>query len=352
VKEFWSKRIQTMTPYTPGEQPKDQTFIKLNTNENPYPPSQQAQQAMQGAVGTALRLYPDPDGDALREAICGVYGLKKTQVFVGNGSDEVLAFAVQAFFDGIPPVVFPDITYSFYEVYAALFGVDCRTIPLDERFTIHPEDYRGGNGGVLLANPNAPTGIGLTREEIRALLEGNPDVVVLVDEAYVEFGGETALPLIDAYPNLLVVRTLSKSHALAGLRVGWAAGNENLIAGLNCVKNSFNSYTLDRLALAGAQAAIRDEGYVREIVSRIIRTREKTAARLAEMGFSVCPSQANFLFATHPKASGKALQDGLRTRGILVRRWDRPRISDYLRITIGTDAEMDALCAALKELIP
>ena len=351
MKEFWSRRARALTPYTPGEQPRQRRLIKLNTNENPYPPSPRALEAIRAAAGEGLRLYPDPEAAELRETLAAVYGLKPEQVFVGNGSDEVLAFCFQAFFDPERPILFPDVTYSFYPVFAALFGLPYRQVPLDENFALPLEQFMGGNGGVVIANPNAPTGRDISLGDVRALAAGNPEAVVLVDEAYVDFGAQSAVPLVGEYPNLVVVQTMSKSRSLAGLRVGYALGDEDLIAALNCVKNSFNSYTLDRLALAGAAGALRDPEYLRTVTMKIASTRDRTADRLRRIGFQVTDSAANFLFATHPEASAKVLLDGLREKGILVRWWDDPRIRDYLRITVGTDEEMDALCQALSELL-
>ena len=351
MKELWSRRARALTPYTPGEQPRDRQFIKLNTNENPYPPSPKALEAIRAAAGEGLRLYPDPEATSLRETLAASYGLKPEQVFVGNGSDEVLAFCFQAFFDPERPILFPDVTYGFYPVFAALFGLPYRQVPLDENFALPLEQFMGGNGGVVIANPNAPTGRDISLGDVRALAAGNPEAVVLVDEAYVDFGAQSAVPLVGEYPNLVVVQTMSKSRSLAGLRVGYALGDEDLIAALNCLKNSLNSYTLDRLALAGAAGALRDPEYLRTVTMEIASTRDRTADRLRRMGFQVTDSAANFLFATHPEASAKALLDGLREKGILVRWWDDPRIRDYLRITVGTDEEMDALCQALSELL-
>lgn len=350
MKAFWSNRIQGITPYTPGEQPKNRTFVKLNTNENPYPPSPKAVEAIRAEAGERLRLYPDPEGAELIQALARRTGLNERQIFVGNGSDEVLAFAFQAFFDVGSTIVFPDITYSFYPVYANLFGIHCRTIPLNGDFTLPVQPFLGDNDGVVIANPNAPTGIELSQERICRILEGNPDKVVIVDEAYVDFGGTSALPLIDRYPNLLVVQTASKSRALAGLRVGFAFGSANLIAGLNCVKNSINSYTLDRLAIVGAAASVADEDYFQTQRRRVMETRERTATRLEELGFTVLPSKTNFIFVSHPSVPAQALFAGLRERGILVRYFAQPRIDNFLRITIGTDGDMDCLVEALAEL--
>ncbi|MBM6884662.1 histidinol-phosphate transaminase [Pseudoflavonifractor phocaeensis] len=351
MKEFWSKRARDLVPYTPGEQPRQRNWIKLNTNENPYPPSQKALAAIRAAAGETLRLYPDPECTSLREALAATFDLKPAQVFVGNGSDEVLALCFQAFFDPERTILFPDVTYSFYPVFADLYGLSYREVPLDERFGLPLESFVGDNGGVVIANPNAPTGRAVSLCDIRTLLEGNPESVVIVDEAYVDFGAQSAVPLIDSYPNLVVVQTMSKSRALAGLRVGFALGNENLIAALNSVKNSFNSYTLDRLALAGAEGALRDGDYLRAITMKISSTRDWAADRLKRMGFEVSDSAANFLFISHPDIPAKVLLDGLRERGILVRWWDKPRISNYLRITVGTDQEMEALCQALTQMI-
>lgn len=350
-KKYWSSRIQTLVPYTPGEQPKDRVFVKLNTNENPYPPSPKVMQAIKDATDQRLRLYPDPEACDLRTALAKYYGLKPEQVFCGNGSDEVLGLCFYAFFSPGKKVIFPDITYSFYPVYTELFGLDYEEIPLNEDFSFPAEKFMGGNGGAVVCNPNAPTGKTLPFETVRAILEANPDVVVIVDEAYADFGAQSVVPLIDEYPNLVVVGTMSKSRSLAGLRIGYAMGNAQLIAAVNCVKNSFNSYPLDRIALAAGEAAVRDVEYFEETRNKIMVTREASVKRLREMGFMVHDSNANFVFATHPDVPGKVLQQGLRDRGVLVRRFDRPRISEYLRISIGTDEEMEKLCAACEEIL-
>ena len=352
MREFWSARARSLTPYVPGEQPQGRTFIKLNTNENPYPPAPAALAAIRAAADGTLRLYPDPECGALRQALAETYGLRRENVFVGNGSDEVLALCFQAFFDPEREILFPDVTYSFYPVFAQLFGLTWREVPLNEDFSLPLEPFLGRNGGVVLANPNAPTGQAVGLDAIRALLEGNPQSVVVVDEAYVDFGAASAVELVGEYPNLVVVQTMSKSRSLAGLRVGYALADGNLIAALHSVKNSFNSYPLDRLALAGAVGALSEPDYLRQTAEKITATRRRTAEALRAMGFQVGDSAANFLFVTHPAVAAKALLDGLRQRGILVRWWDRPRISNHLRITVGTDEEMDALCAALRELVP
>lgn len=351
MNRYWSKRIQTIIPYTPGEQPKDRKFVKLNTNECPYPPSPQAVEAIRSAAGENLRLYPDPECLDLRSAIARREGLDIGQVFCGNGSDEILAFAFQAFFDPEREVVFPRITYSFYPVYTDFFGLTCREVPMNPDFSDPVDLLCGNNGGVVLANPNAPTGIAVGLDTVERLLEANPDAVVIVDEAYIDFGADSAVKLIRRYPNLLVVQTSSKSRALAGLRVGWAMGDPGLIDGLRCVRDSINSYTVDRLAQAGAAAAIGDEDYFQSIRRRVADTRERTRAALKKRGFTVLPSQANFLFASHSDRMGKELLDGLRARGVLVRWWPIPEIENWLRISIGTDEDMAALLAALDELI-
>ena len=351
-KRFWSQRIRQLVPYTPGEQPKNQVFIKLNTNENPYPPSPKVLEAIRDGADEKLRLYPDPEACALRAAIAEYHGLRSEQVFCGNGSDEVLGLCFYAFFSPDRPVVFPDITYSFYPVYTNLFGLPYREIPLREDFTLPVEEFLGGNGGVVICNPNAPTGRTLPLDEIARVARANPDVVVLVDEAYADFGAESAVSLLPEYPNLVVVHTMSKSRSLAGMRIGYALGSPDLIAAINCVKNSFNSYPLDRLALAAGEAAIRDIDYFELTRRRIMDTRERTTRRLRELGFLVHDSNSNFLFAAHPQVAGEVLMQGLRERGVLVRRFDRPeRIRNYLRISIGTDEEMDALCRALEDCL-
>ena len=351
MKKHWSQRIRDMIPYVPGEQPRDRQFIKLNTNENPYPPSPKALEALRAAAGDSLRLYPDPECTELRAAIAAAHGLSPEQVFPGNGSDEVLAFCFQAFFDPDRPVRFADITYTFYAVYASYFGLTPELVPLAEDFTLPVADLLApGCGGVVLANPNAPTGLAVKLAGFRRILEAPRDQVVLVDEAYIDFGGASADVLVPEYDNLVVVRTLSKGHALAGLRVGYALAQPDLIAALRCVRDSINSYTVDRAAQAAAAASLRDAAYFQERTAQVVRTRQRTALALRDMGFAVTDSQANFLFVRHPQVPAKTLLDGLRERGILVRWFDRPRIRDYLRITVGTDGEMDALTAALKEL--
>lgn len=352
MKKFWSRRVRDMVPYVPGEQPKDRKFIKLNTNENPYPPSPKVLEAAKAAADEALRRYPDPECLALRQAIAKHTGLDASQVFCGNGSDEILSFAFQAFFDKENPITFPDITYSFYEVYVKYLDLTVNLVPLNDDFSLPVERFANEpSGGVVVANPNAPTGQAISLDELRRILNGNREQVVIVDEAYVDFGGDSAVGLIGDYPNLLVVQTASKSRSLAGLRVGWALGNANLIAAMCCVRDSINSYTVDRIAQAAAAAALEDKEYFDRTRRAIMDTRERVLERLGELGFLAAASRANFLFVRHPKMAGKKVFQALRERGILVRRWDQPRIAEHLRISIGTDEEMDALCAALEEIV-
>ena len=349
MKEYWSKRIRDAVPYVPGEQPRDRKFIKLNTNENPYPPSPKAIDAMKEVLNGDLRLYPDPECSQLRAAAAECWSVKPEQVFCGNGSDEILAFCFQAFFDPDKEIVFPRITYSFYPVYSDYFGLKRREVPMNPDFSDPVDQLCGNNGGVVLANPNAPTGIAVGLDVVEKLLQANPDVVVIVDEAYVDFGARSAVELIDRYPNLVVVETLSKSRSLAGLRVGFAIGQENLINALRCVRDSINSYTVDRVAQAGAAAALNDRAYFDETCKKVMDTRAWVTAELKELGFTVCPSQTNFLFVRHPEKPGKEIFSYLRKEGVLVRRWDIPEIVDWLRISIGTDAEMQELLRILRQ---
>ncbi len=350
MKQFWSEGIRGLSPYVPGEQPRDGSVIKLNTNENPYPPSPQALAALREAANADLRLYPDPEGLALRRVIAARHALEPDNVFLGNGSDEVLAHAFLGLLRRPRPLLFPDVTYSFYPVYCSLYGIDYHTVPLGDDLAIRVDHYLRPAGGVVVANPNAPTGLALPLAALRRLLAGQPDAVVLVDEAYVDFGAESAVSLVREFRNLLVVQTLSKSRSLAGLRVGIAIGDADLIAALNTVKGCFNSYPLDRLALAGAQAALEDEAYFESTRDRIVRSRERLSTELRAMGFEVLPSSANFVFARHPAHAAAALRDGLRERAILVRHFTQPRIADYLRITVGDEQACASLLAALAEL--
>ncbi len=350
MSEFWNKRTHSLSPYVPGEQPQDQQYIKLNTNENPYPPSSKVLKAMEAALHDGLQLYPDPNCTQLKQAVADYYGCSAANVFVGNGSDEVLAHIFAGLFDADKPLIMPDISYRFYPVYAQLYGQQTQTIALNESFEIDFEDYPIQNGGVIFANPNAPTSISKPLIEIDAFLLKNTQSVVVIDEAYIDFGGDSAIALIDKYPNLLVTQTLSKSRSLAGLRVGFAVGSKELIEGLERVKNSFNSYPVDKVALAGAVASMEDENSFEKSTVAIIKTREWTAAQLTSLGFNVLPSDANFLFAKPNFIDAEVLYLALKNHGILVRYFSKPRISDYLRITIGTDDEMRALVAELKQL--
>ena len=354
MSRFWSKVVGTLTPYVPGEQPKVANLIKLNTNENPYPPSPKVLEAIEaelGADASRLRLYPDPNADLLKAAIARLYGVAPQQVFVGNGSDEVLAHIFMALLKHDAPVLFPDITYSFYPVYCALYGIDYRTVPLADDFTIDPAHYMQPNGGIIFPNPNAPTGRQLGVDAIEQILAANRDSVVVVDEAYVDFGGESAISLADRYDNLLVVHTLSKSRSLAGLRVGFAVGNAALIEALERVKNSFNSYPLDRLAIVGAVAALEDAAYFEHSRQSVITSRSTLTAELQSLGFEVLPSAANFIFARHPHRDAAQLALALREQNIIVRHFKLPRIDQFLRITVGTDADCAALTAALRSIL-
>jgi len=351
MSKFWSPIVHQLTPYVPGEQPKISNLIKLNTNENPYGPSPRALNAIEIEVGNSLRRYSDPTSERLINAIAQYYQLKPQQVFVGNGSDEVLAHTFQALFQHGMPLLFPDITYSFYPVYCKLYGIEGKIIPLNNNFEVDLGDYLRPNGGIIFPNPNAPTGHGVGLGVIERLLKHNTDSVIVIDEAYIDFGGESAVALIDEYPNLLVIQTFSKSRSLAGLRVGFAMGNPELIAGLVRVKDSFNSYPLDSIAISGAAAAMQDRTHFEYTRKRIIASREQLTAELEALGFDIIPSQANFLFVTHPQHDAVALAGHLRVRNIIVRYFNKPRIDQYLRITIGNDDECKKLVSALKEII-
>ena len=354
---YWSPLVHRLTPYVPGEQPKLPDLIKLNTNENPYPPSPLAVAAMQaelGADGANLRLYPDPNADRLKEAIVAHFvehTITPAQVFVGNGSDEVLAHTFMALLKHETPILLPDITYSFYPVYSELYGVEHVSIPLGEHFEIRVDDYARKNDGIVIANPNAPTGNLLPLAEIERLVAAHPQSVVVIDEAYIDFGGETAIALVNRYPNLLVIRTLSKSHSLAGLRVGYAVGHSALIEALERVKNSFNSYPLDRLAIAGATAAMADKTHLETTRQAIMRSRAGLITNLETLGFEVLPSAANFIFARHPQHDAAGLATELRQRKIIVRHFKQLRIDQHLRISIGTDAQCQALVRVLRAIL-
>jgi histidinol-phosphate aminotransferase len=340
-----------LTPYVPGEQPARRDLVKLNTNENPYPPSPDVMAAIVATDADSLRRYPDPESVVLKEAIARRYGLSSAQVFIGNGSDEVLAHTFQALLKHERPVYFPDITYSFYPVWCELYGIDYRNVPLSEEFAVEVGDYPQENGGVIIANPNAPTGRLLPLNDIRALLERCAGSVVVVDEAYIDFGGESAAALIPDYPNLLVVQTLSKSRALAGLRIGMAMGDSTLIEALDRVKNSFNSYPLDAIAQRAALAAIEDDAYYSDCNRRVAANREHLSREMAQLGFDVVPSAANFVLATHPSHPARQVFSQLRDRGIVVRYFDKPRIDEYLRISIGTEEDCEKLLAVLREIL-
>lgn len=350
MSRYWSRIVHELTPYVPGEQPRLENLVKLNTNENPYGPSPRAIEAISKALGDGLRLYPDPGSERLRQAIAGHYNLSSNQVFVGNGSDEVLAHTFHGLLKHDKPLLFPDITYSFYPVYCGLYEINYQQIPLTEDFSINVDDYQIDNGGIIFPNPNAPTGRLMPLSEIERLLQFNRDSVVVVDEAYIDFGGDSAVSLIKSYPNLLVTQTTSKSRSLAGLRVGYALGNEELVEALVRVKDSFNSYPLDRLASAGATAAFEDNDYFRQTCEKVIKSREFVVAELERLGFYVIPSAANFIFARPSADSAQALADALRERGIIVRYFNKPRINDFLRITIGNEEQNQALIEALKAI--
>jgi len=352
MSKFWSDVVHKLTPYVPGEQPKLDNLVKLNTNENPYGPSPKVIAALKLEAADSLRLYPDPNSDALKAAIAEVHHLQAKQVFVGNGSDEVLAHVFQALLKHSRPLLFPDITYSFYPVYCGLYDIEYQTIPLADDFAINIDDYDQPNGGIIFPNPNAPTGIPLSLATIEKLLKKNTQSVVVIDEAYVDFGTESAVSLINTYPNLLVTHTLSKARSLAGLRVGYALGHPDLIEALIRVKDSFNSYPIDRFASAGAIAAMQDTVYFEETCLKVIATREVLVKDLTQLGFDVLPSGANFIFAKHQVKDGAELTALLRQKNIIVRHFKSPsRIAPYLRITIGTEAQSKALIDTLTELL-
>ena len=352
MSKFWSDVVHQLTPYTPGEQPKINNLIKLNTNENPYGPSPKVLEALSLEAVDSLRLYPDPNSDKLKAAIAENYHLKSNQIFVGNGSDEVLAHVFQALLKHDKPLLFPDISYSFYPVYCALYGIKYLTIALNKTFEIDVNDYMQANGGIIFPNPNAPTGIPLALVDIERLLKANAETVVVIDEAYVDFGTQSAVQLIDQYPNLLVTQTLSKARSLAGLRVGYAMGNEALIEALIRVKDSFNSYPIDRFAETGAIAAIKDVAYFNDTTAKVIATREWLVAAMQDLDFEVLPSGANFIFARHKTYDGFALAEQLRLEHIIVRHFKKPeRISSHVRITIGTQDQSSALIKSLANIL-
>ncbi|MES9972402.1 MAG: histidinol-phosphate transaminase [Candidatus Thiodiazotropha sp.] len=350
MSRYWSPIVDRLSPYVPGEQPRMDDLVKLNTNENPYGPSPRVIEAIDQAADDGLRLYPDPSSALLRQTVADYYDLTAEQVFIGNGSDEVLAHAFFAFFQQSQPLLFPDITYSFYPSYCRLYGIDYQTIPLDEGFNLDLAPYIRDNGGIIFPNPNAPTGMLLSLQQIEWLLEHNRDSVVVIDEAYIDFGGESAATLIHRYPNLLVTQTLSKSRALAGLRIGLAMGSRELIEGLIRVKDSFNSYPVDRLAAAAATASFKDRDYFIKICAQIIESRELLREELQALGFRVLPSAANFLFVHHPSGDASQITARLREQGVLVRHFRQQRIDGYLRITIGTPQQNARLIEVLAGL--
>lgn len=352
MSRFWSDVVHKLTPYVPGEQPKLDNLVKLNTNENPYGPSPKVLEALKLEAADSLRLYPDPNSDALKAAIAKTHQLNSNQVFVGNGSDEVLAHVFNALFKHKNPLLFPDISYSFYPVYCGLYDIHYQTMPLNGTFEINVEDYLQPNGGIIFPNPNAPTGIPLALAKIEQLLQKNTDSVVVVDEAYVDFGTQSAVGLINQYPNLLVTHTLSKARSLAGLRVGYALGHADLIEALIRVKDSFNSYPIDRFASAGAIAAMQDVEYFEKTCNQVIATRNKLVQNLTDLNFEVLPSGANFIFAKHKTKDGADLTQALRDKNIIVRHFKKPaRVAPFLRITIGTDAQSVLLINALKQIL-
>lgn len=351
MSRFKNRRTANLTPYVPGEQPKDgMKYIKLNTNECPYPPSPSVIEAVKNACNDTLRLYPSPNAYAAKKAFAETFGVLPSNIFVGNGSDEVLGFAFMTFFDNDKDVLIPDISYSFYPVYCNISGVKYREIPVKDDFTIDVDSFINTKGDVVIANPNAPTSISIPVSEIERIIVSHKDDLVIIDEAYVDFGGESAVNLIDKYDNLLVIRTLSKAYALAGMRIGFAIGNRELIDDLNIIKDSFNSYTVDRLAICAAQAAMEDGGYYEDIISKVVNTRSRVKEELLKIGFTVLNSSTNFLFISHNRKSAEWILGYLRNNGVLVRHFKVPRIDNFLRVTIGTDEEMNRVLDLLRNM--
>lgn len=344
----WEENVRKVVPYVAGEQPKDRDVIKLNTNENPYPPSSRVAAVIQGFDCDTLRKYPDPDVSPLGSALARHHGLDREQVFVGVGSDDVLSMAFLTFFTSGKTILFPDITYSFYDVWADLYRIPYDDQPLDENFCIRKEDYFRENGGIVIANPNAPTGVASERAVYEEIIRANPDSVVIIDEAYVDFGGESCVPLIDKYDNLLVVQTFSKSRSMAGIRIGYAMGSRKLIRYLNDVKFSFNSYTMNAITIAAGVASVEDEAYFQETTAKVVATRERTKRELARLGFVFPDSKTNFIFAAHRTVPAQEIFEALRANRMYVRHWNKPRIANYMRISIGTDEEMDKVLAFLE----
>ena len=348
----WESNVRKVVPYTPGEQPKDKNIIKLNTNENPYPPCPEVRKILDDFSEDRMRLYPDPDSDVLVSAIAERYGVNKSQVFVGVGSDDVISMAFMTFFNSDKPILFPDITYSFYDVWADVYRIPYKQIPLDDNFRINADDYKCDNGGIIFPNPNAPTGVLESVELIEDIVKSNPDSVVMIDEAYIDFGGKSCLELVSKYENLLVIQTYSKSRSMAGMRIGFAIGNEKLIKYMNDVKFSVNSYTMNHITQLCGAASMNDEQYFKFTTDNIIDTREKAKEQLKALGFEMTDSMSNFLFAKHSKMDAGEIFSKLKELKIFVRYWNKPRISDYLRITVGTPEEMHRLVMALKEILP
>ncbi len=351
MNDLWKKNLRDIEPYVPGEQSKDRDIVKINANENPYPPSPKAVEALKNFDTDRLRFYPQANATALKQAIADFYEVKAENVFVGNGSDDVLALAFQAFFNGDKPIAYPDITYSFYPVWCRLLGIEYVNYPLDENFRINVEDYKAENGGVVIPNPNAPTSIGEGREFVEKLMEYNRDSVVIIDEAYCDFGGVSSVPLIGKYENLLVTGTFSKSRSLAGMRIGFAIGSKTLIDTLEAVKNSYNSYTVDALSIAMGIEAMKDVEYFNETISKIIATRTRVTEELRLLGFEVLDSQTNFIMATHKDYDMKEMFEYLKENKIFIRYFNQPRINKYVRITIGTNEEMDKFLNGVKDFI-
>lgn len=351
MSKFWSSMTKRTEPYVPGEQLNEPNLLKLNTNENPYPPSPKVIEAITEELGQGLRLYPSPTVDGLRAEIASFYKLSADHVFIGNGSDEVLAFAFMAFFEPGQKILYPAITYSFYPVYAKLFDISYEEVPLNDDFTFNVEAFFNSDGGVIFPNPNAPTSIYLPLDHVKAIIKNNPNKVVIVDEAYIDFAEESAASLVSEYDNLLVIQTTSKSRSLAGLRVGFALGSPQLIDALIRIKDSFNSYTIDRLATVGATAAFKDEAYFEEKTAAIIKTRTVVTDQLKQLGFEVLPSQANFVFARHPEQNAEALYQQLKQENVLVRHFNKAPIDQYLRITIGTDSDMEHFIRTLTKIL-
>ena len=347
----WTKNLRNIEPYVPGEQSKDKDIVKINANENPYPPSPKAAEVLKSFDTNKLRFYPSANSTKLKEAIAKYYKVDVSNVFVGNGSDDVLAVAFQSFFNSEKPIVYPDLTYSFYPVWCSLFGIKYKNYPVGDDFRINPEDYKEKNGGVVIPNPNAPTSLGEGLDFVEKILDYNQDSVVIIDEAYVDFGGTSSVPLIEKYENLLVTGTFSKSRSLAGLRIGFAIGSKALIDVMEAVKNSYNSYTVDSLSIEMGAASIEDDEYFKSTCKKVIKTRERVTLELEKLGFDVLDSQTNFIFATHNKHNMKSLFEYLKTQKVVIRYFSSPRIENYVRITIGTNEEMDIFLEKTKEFI-